>query len=132
MERTEHGRKEKNLGIKKMKKEILIGYKNKKIKVFVQDCNFFKKFSGLMFSDKEKSENLLFDFKIKQKINIHSLFVFYDFLAIWLDEKNDVVDLKKVRPFTFCISPKEACFKLVEIPINRKNKEFFSKFSFKI
>jgi uncharacterized membrane protein (UPF0127 family) len=111
-----------------MKKELLIGYKGKKIKIVALDCNFFKKFSGLMFSDKEKAEVLLFNFKTKQKISIHSFFVFYDFLAVWLDDKNRVVDLKKVKPFTFCVSPKKDCFKLVEIPINRKNKKIISKF----
>lgn len=115
-----------------MKKEILISYKRKKIKVAVEDCNFFKKFSGLMFSSKEKAEILLFSFKTKQNIAIHSFFVFYDFLAVWLDDKNKVVDIKKVKPFTFCVSPKKTCFKLVEIPINNKNKKILSKFSFKI
>jgi uncharacterized membrane protein (UPF0127 family) len=112
----------------KMKKELLIGYKGKKIKIAVWNCNFFKKFSGLMFSNKDKAEILLFDFKIKQTISIHSFFVFYDFLAVWLDDKNKVIDLKKVKPFQFCVSPKKTCFKLVEIPINSKNKKIISKF----
>jgi uncharacterized membrane protein (UPF0127 family) len=111
-----------------MKKELLIGYKGKKIKIVALNCNFFKKFSGLMFSNKEKAEILLFDFRIKQKISIHSLFVFYSFIAIWLDDKNKVVDLKKVKPFMFCVSPKKSCFKLVEIPINSKNEKIISKF----
>ncbi|MEK6826879.1 MAG: hypothetical protein AABX99_00140 [Nanoarchaeota archaeon] len=75
-----------------------------------------------MFSRREKAGILLFDFKEKQKIVIHSFFVFYPFVAIWLDEKNKVIDLKIVKPFTFCVSPKKSCFKLVEIPINKKNK----------
>jgi len=114
-----------------MKKEILIGYKKKKIKVLARNCNLFEKAIGLMFSNKEKAEILLFDFDKKQSIKIHSFFVFYDFLAVWLDEKNKIVDLKKVSPFCFCVSPKKACFKLVEIPINSKNKKILSKFSFK-
>jgi uncharacterized membrane protein (UPF0127 family) len=112
-----------------MKKELLIGYKNKKIKVTAKDCNFFRKGIGLMFSRKEKAEILLFDFKLKQNISIHSFFVFYDFLAVWLDKKNKVVDIKRVKPFRFCVSPKQACFKLVEIPINRKNRKIVAKFS---
>ena len=107
-----------------MKKKIIINFKNKKIKVIAEDCNFWRKFSGLMFSRREKAGILLFDFKVKQKIAIHSIFVFYPFVAVWLDKKNKVVDLKVVKQFVLCVSPKKSCFKLVEIPINEKNKKF--------
>ena len=106
-----------------MKKTITINYKKKEIKIIVEDCNAFRKFSGLMFSRKEKTNILLFNFKKKQKIAIHSFFVFYPFIAVWLDEKNNVVDLKIVKPFNLCVSPKESGFKLVEVPINGKNKK---------
>jgi uncharacterized membrane protein (UPF0127 family) len=112
----------------KKKKTLLIEYNRKKIKVIVQDCNFLQKGIGLMFSERETAEILLFDFDLKQKIKIHSFFVFYDFLAVWLDDNYKVVDIKKVNPFKFCVSPKKECFKLVEIPINRKNKGIISKF----
>ena len=106
-----------------MKKTITINYKRKEIKIIAENCNAFRKFSGLMFSRLEKAEILLFDFKRKQKIAIHSFFVFYPFIAVWLDEKNNVVDLKIVKPFSPCVSPQESGFKLVEIPINKKNKK---------
>ncbi len=104
-----------------MKKELTIYYKNKKIKILIEDCNLLKKFTGLMFSRREAAEILLFSFRRKQKIKIHSLFVFYPFVAAWLDDRNNVVDLKKVKPFSFCVSPKGQAFKLVEIPIESKN-----------
>jgi uncharacterized membrane protein (UPF0127 family) len=106
-----------------MKKKIIINFKDKKIKVIAEDCNFWRKFSGLMFSRREKAGVLLFDFKEEQKIAIHSFFVFYLFVAVWLDKKNKVVDLKIVKPFIPCVSPKKSCYKLVEIPINKKNKK---------
>jgi uncharacterized membrane protein (UPF0127 family) len=112
----------------KKKKTLLIWYKGKKIKAKAKECSLFEEFKGLMFSKKEKAEILLFEFSIKQKIRIHSFFVFYDFLAVWLDDKNNVVDIKKVNPFRFCVSPKKACFKLVEIPLNRKNRKIALKF----
>ena len=105
-----------------MKKQIIIHYKRKKIKIIAKDCNFVQKFVGLMFSCRKKAEILLFNFKSKQKIRIHSFFVFYSFIAVWLDDKNKVVDLKIVKPFVLCVSPKGKCFKLVEIPINKNNK----------
>jgi uncharacterized membrane protein (UPF0127 family) len=101
-----------------MKNEIIIKYKKKKIKIIAKDCDFFKKFTGLMFSNRQNSRALLFSFKRKQKIIIHSFFVFYSFIAIWLDNKNNIVDLKIIRPFSPCISPQKPTFRLVEIPIN--------------
>jgi uncharacterized membrane protein (UPF0127 family) len=101
-----------------MKKEVIINYKKKKIKIIAEDCNFLKKFTGLMFSRRKNSRALLFSFKIKQKIIIHSFFVFYPFIAIWLDDKNNIADLKIVKPFSPCIFPKKPTFRLVEIPIN--------------
>lgn len=109
-------------------KELTIAYRGKKIKVLVSECNWFWKFAGLMFSRRETAKNLLFNCRAKQKLAIHSFFVFYNFLAVWLDEKNNVVDLKIVKPFTLCVSPSRNAFKLVEIPINRKNKNIISFF----
>ncbi|MEK6913582.1 MAG: hypothetical protein AABW47_02825 [Nanoarchaeota archaeon] len=109
-----------------MKKQIVIKYKRKRIKVIAENCNFFKKISGLMFSRREKAGILLFDFKKKQNITIHSFFVFYPFVAIWLDKKNKIVEMKIVKPFNPYISSKKPVFKMIEIPINIKNKKILS------
>jgi len=103
-----------------MKKKIIIHYKKKKIKIIAEDCNLLMKFVGLMFSLREKAEILLFSFKKEQKIRIHSFYVFYPFVAVWLDEKNKVIDLKIVKPFTLYVSHKNKADKLIEIPINKK------------
>lgn len=76
-----------------------------------------------MFSQKDKARILLFSFKRKQKIAIHSFFVLYPFIAVWLDDKNKVADLKIVQPFESFVSPRKKVFKLVEVPINKKNKK---------
>lgn len=112
-----------------MKKiELIIGYKKKRIKINAENCNLWRKFSGLMFSRKEKAGILIFKFKTKQKISIHSFFVFYPFIAVWLDKKNKVSYLKIVKPFTPCVYPKRDSFSLVEIPINKKNKKIVNTF----
>ncbi|VVB82671.1 putative ACR [uncultured archaeon] len=111
-----------------LKKKLIIGYKGKRIKLVAEDCNIWRKFSGLMFSRREKAKILLFAFKKKQNIAIHSFFVFYPFIAVWIDEKNKVVDVKVVKPFTSCVFPKEKSVKLVEIPINKKNKKIVKYF----
>lgn len=97
-------------------------YKNKKIKIPVKKVSSFGKITGLMFRS-NKTENLLFEFKEKTKIHIHSYFVFFDFLVIWLNEKNKVVEFKYVNPFYLSIKSKKPFSKLIEIPLNNKNKE---------
>ncbi len=113
-----------------MRKEIVIRYKGKKVKVLVRECNLFHKLLGLMFSDREKSEALLFAFRSKGKIIIHSFFVFYPFLAVWLDEKNKIVDMKTVSPFVPYISHKNKANKLVEIPISKKYDGILETFKY--
>lgn len=108
------------------KKRIIIKYKKKRLKIIAEDCNLLGKIVGLMFSRREKSKILLFDFKRKQKIKIHTIFVFYPFIALWVDGKNHVVDLKIVKPFTPCVSSKKPVFKLVEIPINNFYKKIIT------
>ena len=102
-------------------------YKNKEISVPVKKVSGLGEIAGLMFKRKS-TKNLLFEFKGKTKINLHSCFVFFNFLSIWLNEKNKVIEWKYVKPFVFRIKPKKDFIKIVEIPLNKKNKkiaEFF-------
>ena len=118
-----------NIKKEKMKKEITFSYKKKKIKLKVKECNFLQEGIGLMFSRREKAEDLIFRFRNEQKIAIHSFFVFFPFVALWLNKKNEVVDLKIVEPFTSYVSSSEKSVALVEIPINRNNKKFLRELS---
>ena len=100
--------------IKKEGKEIDIGN--------VKKVNWFWKVIGLMFSRREKANSLLFEFKKPTKMKIHSCFVFFPFIAIWLDEKNKILDLKRVKPFKLSFKVKKPYYKLIEITINNKYK----------
>lgn len=111
-----------------MKKEIFLNYKKKKIKITAKKCNLWRKFWGLMFSNNENTEILLFSFKRKQKIKIHSFFVFFPFVALWLDNKNSVIDMRIVKPFTLAI-PQKSAYNLIEIPFNKKNKKLLKFFT---
>lgn len=75
---------------------------------------------GLMFRRREKAKALLFEFKKPTKLKIHSCFVFFSFLAIWLDDKNKIIGKKIVKPFEMSISPEKPFSKLLEIPFNDK------------
>lgn len=97
-----------------------IKYKNKNLNINVKNCNLFQKFRGLMFRKKEDSPILLFDFNKKTRTPLHSLFVFFDFLVIWLDNKNNILEVKKVNPFKFYINTKKEFNKVIEIPITKK------------
>jgi uncharacterized membrane protein (UPF0127 family) len=108
--------------------KIKIIFKNKKISIEVQKCNLFQMFRGLMFRLRENAPALLlFDFRKETKIKIHSLFVFFPFAAVWLDDKNKITEIMKIKPFRFWIFPKKKFFRLIEIPINAKYKDVLQK-----
>ncbi len=100
--------------IKKRGEEIDLG-KIKKI-------NGFGKVIGLMFCRQQKANSLLFEFKKPTKMKIHSCFVFFPFIAIWLDEENNILEIKRIKPFRLNIGIKKPFFKIIEIPINKINK----------
>ncbi len=100
-----------------------IKHKRKEIEVPVKNLSKLGMGRGLMFSKKEKADALLFNMK---NCKIHSFFVFYDFLALWLDDNNRIIEKKIVKPFSFLVYPKEKTEKLVEIPLNKKFDDIIS------
>jgi uncharacterized membrane protein (UPF0127 family) len=96
----------------------------------VRKCNWFTQIIGLMFSRRHKADALLFSFQKPTKMAIHSCFVFFPFFAVWLDNKNRIMERKKIKPFTLKVSPTEAYYSLLEVPINKKYEkvvDFLSK-----
>jgi uncharacterized membrane protein (UPF0127 family) len=86
----------------------------------LKTCNEFEKFTGLMFSSRENTRALLFKFKKPTRLAIHSFFVFYPFLAIWLNDRNRIVKISIVKPFNPFVKPKKSFSKLIEIPLSKK------------
>jgi len=109
--------------------QIRIGlkYKNKKFFLNVKRCGYFEEVFGLMFQRKENAEALLFDFSKRKRLALHSFFVFFPFLAIWLDDKNKIIDFRVVKPFSFNIFFKKYFVKIVEIPINHRYLKIIKK-----
>lgn len=103
-----------------MMKKIKIKSGKKTFEINLKVCNWFETFSGLMFTRREKAKALLFGFDNPVKLKIHSLFVFFPFIAIWLDKDNNVVDKKTVKPFRLSVSSRKSYFRLIEIPLNKK------------
>ena len=102
-----------------MSEKLRLKYSGKSLNLKIKRTNLFSKFFGLMFRSSE-TENLLFDFAKDCKIRIHSFFVFFSFIAIWLDEGGEVIALRRVRPFDFNLSSKKSFSKVIEIPINKR------------
>lgn len=76
------------------------------------------KFRGLMFRNVKNSPRLLFN----GRFAIHSYFVFFPFLTLWLDSENNVVDYKIVKPFKTYVNSSKKFSKILEIPLNKGNK----------
>ncbi|MBU1129152.1 MAG: DUF192 domain-containing protein [Nanoarchaeota archaeon] len=96
---------------------------SKEIEIKVEKCRFFRKAFGLMFTRREKAKALLFEFSKQVDFHLTSLFVFFPFVCVWLNEKNEVLDLKIVKPFKFSVPYSKNYFKIVEIPISSHYKE---------
>jgi uncharacterized membrane protein (UPF0127 family) len=103
-----------------MKQKVGFSYKGKKIFLEVERVSFLGRIRGLMFRRREKAFPLLFEFKISGRRAIHSLFVFFPFLALWLDDKNRVISSEIVSPGRFSVCPKKSFFRLIEVPLNSK------------
>jgi len=100
-----------------------IGLIYRRKKIYIQNVRKLSEFGkgvGLMFKRKEKCPAMLFEFTCPTKMKIHSLFVFFPFAAIWLDDKNRIIEKKIVRPFRLIISCRKSFYKLIEIPVNKK------------
>jgi uncharacterized protein len=101
-----------------------------KIKV----CNtIISRAIGLMFSKKLKDSCLLFVLPREQTISLHMFFVFYPIDVLFLNEKKEIVDMKKnFMPFTVYFSKKPAKY-VIEMPqgsIKKINKDKNKKVDF--
>ena len=104
-----------------------ITYKRRKIEVIARNVSGLGRLRGLMMKH-GKTSNLLFDFGKPVRYSLHSFFVFFKFLVVWLDENNKVVDFKIAKPFSFYINTDKNFVKILEIPINQKNKKIIKFF----
>ncbi len=101
---------------------IEVYYQGKGFSLKVKKMSFFGKIRGLMFKRK-KIETLLFNFLEESREPIHSIFVFFPFIALWLNDKNEIVEHKIVKPFAFFVRPERKFIKLIEIPLEIKDEK---------
>ena len=101
---------------------MLVSFKGKKINIPARKIGWWEKGLGLMFRTR-KTGNLFFEFPRRGFWPMHSIFVFFPFLMVWLDDKNKVMEMKIIRPFTSVIVPKKSFKKILELPFNERNKK---------
>lgn len=105
-----------------MKEKIILASGNRKVSFEAKVARGFGRVSGLMFSRREKAKILLFKFKKPVKMAIHSLFVFFPFLAVWRDSDGKITEIRRVKPFLWYVCPQKSFKSFVEIPLTRKYK----------
>jgi uncharacterized membrane protein (UPF0127 family) len=105
-------------------------YKNKQIEIpNLKKVSEIGKGFGLMFRRRQSCPALLFEFKKPIKFHLTSLFVFFPFLVLWLDDKNKVIDKRICSPFKFHIPSIKPFYKIVEIPLNTKYSMLIKRLS---
>lgn len=84
-------------------------------KVFCK--NTFSRARGLMFHLPLRDTGMIFVFKHDVLAAIHMLFVFFSIDIIWLNDQQEVVEMKEnILPFTPHISPRIKCRYFIELP----------------
>jgi len=103
--------------------EVKVG--GRSLSVDAVSVGAFGKFRGLMFRRRQKAPMLLFE--TGERFSIHSVFVFFDFLVLWLNDENTVVDYKIVKPFSLYENSDKKFSKILEIPVS---KQYYDKVKF--
>jgi len=110
-----------------MLKKIGLVNGKKKIEIEVNNCNWWNKFRGLMFRRRENAPILLFEFGKPTRIILHSLFVFFPFYVLWLDRKNNILEIVKAKPWRISIAVDKKFNKIVEVPINTRHRRVIAE-----
>jgi uncharacterized membrane protein (UPF0127 family) len=104
-----------------MRIKMKIKYKEKNLEI--KDVKILSKFGkgiGLMFHARENCPAMLFEFNKPVNMKIHSLFVFFPFVGVWMNDKDKIIEIKVIRPWKISFSPEKKFNKLLEIPVNKK------------
>jgi uncharacterized membrane protein (UPF0127 family) len=98
-------------------RKIILNYKGKRVPLDLYVVPKSLHWLGLMFSSKKDAKPLLFEFPRESRLSIHSFFVWFSFIGIWLNKEGKVLKIERVEPFRLRILPKEKFKFLIELPI---------------
>jgi len=110
-----------------MRTIVSLKFRGKTVSLPVRRTGFLRRGFGLMFRT-SFTENLLFEFNAPRRYPFTAFCVFFPFLMIWLDDKNSVLGARVVKPFEWSIKPTFSFTKVVEIPVNERNRELVAFF----
>lgn len=105
------------------KQKIILSYKGKKKVLELYKVPWWKEGIGLMFSNSKNSKALLFSFKKEVRMGIFSLFIPFNFLAIWLDKDKNIIEKKIISRGEIGVKPVNKFKYLIEIPVTEKYDE---------
>lgn len=109
--------------MQKLKVKIKNG--GKSLELVVRKVGFLGKVLGFMFRTRGTSP-LLFEFRKKGRKRFHSLFVFFSFFLVSLDDENNVIETTLVKPFCFEKKVSFLTRRIIEIPIDERRNEITS------
>lgn len=109
-------------------KELEFNSINNKINFNVRCVPFWYEGIGLMFKTKNNAKPLFFSYSFSSRMGIFSYFIPFDFLAIWVDKNNFVVQTEIVKPKTSSVIPEKKFTKLIEIPVLKEYSEIINFF----
>lgn len=104
------------------KTKVSFNYKGKKFSFDVDVCPRLDWGFGLMFKSRN-TRPLLFDIGKPTNMALTALFVFFPFVAIWLDSENRVLAVERINPFRPVISSPKYFVKLLEVPVNELHRK---------
>ena len=97
-----------------------ISFRGKNLDIPVLEVTGFGRVRGLMLRSLRSAGPLAFVFRRPVRMAIHSLFVRFWFVAIWLDERGEVMEWRVVRPWRLSVRPRRKYWTLVEVPLSKK------------
>jgi len=100
--------------------KIKLTYRGKEFKLNLKVCG---KWNFGLIGRTRKTKPLLFNFKKFTNVQMSSLWVFFPFIIVWLDDKNKIIESRIIKPFTFTVRQERKFKKLIEIPLNFENRE---------
>jgi uncharacterized membrane protein (UPF0127 family) len=108
-----------------MQKIIRVFKGGRSCSVSVLPVHVFTQFTGLMFKTR-RTPIRLFSYSSSRRVAIHSWFVFFPFLVVWLDGRNQIIEFRVVQPFTSYVLPSRNAVSFLEIPLDGKNQGLVS------
>ena len=81
-----------------------------------------EKLFGLMFVNKNIAEPVCFEFKRECLTKIHTWFVKFPVYLVWEDVEGNIIETRRVEPWSSGIKPNRPFNKLKEYPIITKEE----------